>query len=149
MCRLLSTCAQLIAALPFKRADEPLMALATISAIIGRRADAAKDALHCAVYEASGGEAPPASQEPAVPTTPAAGLGATTDERLPSTACTPAAGKDGNMPAADVAATPELQASQQVIHKSVMTAAFVARPHHGSQTGYWHVLGQVAFEETW
>lgn len=48
--RLLSTCAQLIAALPFKRADEPLMALTAISGIIARRGDAAKDMLRLAVF---------------------------------------------------------------------------------------------------
>lgn len=75
--RLLSTCAQLIAVLPFKNADEPLTALASMSAIISRRGDAARDALRAAL------ECLPGSQGT---------NGASATEQSP-----PGAGNDSNM----------------------------------------------------
>lgn len=47
--RLLSTCAQLLAALPFRRADEPLAALVAINAIIAKRSDAVLAAFKAAL----------------------------------------------------------------------------------------------------
>lgn len=55
---LLSTCAQLVAILPFRRADEPLSALVAINAIIAKRGDAVLAAFKAALTHMA--EPPPA-----------------------------------------------------------------------------------------
>lgn len=52
--RLLLTCAQLVSALPFKKADEPLAAIVATNAIIAKRGDAVLAAFKAALKQTAG-----------------------------------------------------------------------------------------------
>ena len=68
MCRLLLTCAQVVAALPFRKADEPLATIVHANSIIAKRGDAVLSAFKAALQHTAAPGAAAAAAANAVDT---------------------------------------------------------------------------------
>jgi len=103
--RLLSCCAQIVAALPFKKADEPLGAIMHINNIIAKRGEAVLAAFKAALKQAEAALGTPAAADGGATAvglddTPAAQLAASAG----GAASTPTAAQQQAAPAAEAAA---------------------------------------------
>ena len=120
LCRLLLTCAQVVAALPFRKADEPLATVVHANSIIAKRGDAVLSAFKAALQHTA---APGAAV--------AANAGATSSPAAPGpTAVQPESGAAACSVSADLAnaCNASLAVSMLLLLKRYLLAAYGLAP---------------------